>query len=282
MNKDKWKAELEQLQLTKSQKLSMLRHVKSSKVEKVNWTYRLAVPTFTVLCLLFLFLVMGDGSPVRPLNHGAEQVVEMDKRETITEYPIEFAIALTLYIVNCILAFWIVKKTTRWQPMITRFRESWGHYYSLFVGILTLIIVCGASSIWFICSTQFSSKLIIFVLILMLFLLLQLYIGRNVNRPMPCPVCHHTYSKREIRKLGNSFTLELKCPVCEKPVFYTKASRNRFGLTSVFTGLPFFTAINIGFPFIVILCILIPYFLLVWRFILPLYVELEDKETPMW
>lgn len=281
MNKEKWQAELKQLQLTESQKLKMVQHVKSSKKERVNWTYRLAVPTFAVLCALFLFLVISSESPVPTLNHGAEQYIATDHREYTMETLIYLAIAFSLYVINFILAFWIVKKTIRWQETIAYYREKWRNYYWLFVSFMIIMIIAGACSLWFICSTHFGSKVIIYVLILMLMLLLQLYLARNVKRPLPCPVCDHTYSKREIRKIAFSF-IELKCPVCEKPVFYTKASRNKFGLTSLFTGLPFFTANMIEFSFIVTLCVLIPYFLIIWRFILPLYIELEEKETPMW
>ncbi|MGE7024018.1 hypothetical protein [Solibacillus cecembensis] len=282
MNKEKWQTELKLLQLTEAQKSSMLQHVKSSKKEKVNWTYRLAVPTFAVLCILFLFLVMSSERPVPILNHGTEQAIEMDHHEYIMETLIYLAIAFSIYVINCILAVLIVKNTVRWQPKIMYFREKWGHYHWLFIGFMTTVTVGGASSLWFICSTQLGSKIIIFFLILIFLLLLQLYLARNVKRPLPCPVCHHTYSTREIRKIAFSFKVNLKCTTCEKPIFYTRASRNKFGLTSLFTGLPFFTAINIGLPFIVILCILVPYFLLVWRFILPYYIELEDEETPMW
>ncbi|MGE7021659.1 hypothetical protein [Solibacillus cecembensis] len=278
MNKEKWQAEMKQIHLTEQQKSSMLQHVKSSKKEKVNWTYRLVLPTFAILCTVFLFLVTGSERPVSILNHGAEQAVVTTQLEITMETLIYFIIALSFYIINCILAFWIVKKTIRWQPVIAHYQEKWGHYYWLFV---SFIIIAGACSLWFICSTQFGPKIIIFVLILMFILLPQLYLARNAKRPLSCPVCQHTYSTREIRKIAFSF-IEQKCPVCEKPVFYTKASRNKFGLTSLFVGLPFFTANMIGLPFMVMICILIPNFFIVWCFILPLYIELEDKETPMW
>ncbi|MEK4426201.1 hypothetical protein [Solibacillus sp. FSL K6-1523] len=113
MNKEKWQAELKQLQLTEKQKSSILQHVRSPEKKKVSGMYRLAVPTFAVLCALFLFLVMGDESSVLVLNHGAVQDVAMDHREYIMETLIYFAVALSLFVFNCILAFWIVKKTIR-------------------------------------------------------------------------------------------------------------------------------------------------------------------------
>lgn len=281
MNKEKWQQELGQMQLNDSQKQRMKQYVKSAKPKrKVDWMYRIAVPTFVLLALLFVYLSVGERSGVQ-LIHQASIPPEyaVDHNQYFKRIVLHLWIIFGLLLMNSVLGVAVLMQTFRWkQPFVSKLRKviRMLRYPLLFLMPIIAVAIMYAFIIfnWPI----IAMKCVILLLIISTELFVILYLARNKTGHIHCPHCQHEITKTEKRKMVAYFKMELRCPSCNEKVYYTKKFRQMSGFMSLLISATIIFTPYIGISIrITIPCAIL--FACVQLFILmPLLMDIEEKE----
>ncbi len=286
MNKEKWQRELNQMQLSEIQKQRMKQQVIATKqMKKVDWTYRITVPTFIVLALFCMYLFLGEQMNTKLIHQAtAPQNLEMDHSDYFRNLEVHFGITFCLLIANINLGYFVFMETKRWQqPRIMSLRKilkrtQKGSYVLLPIFIL---IVLNFLLLTNVLSVAVLKWCIVALLILLHFFII-LFITRHSKMTIACPHCQHQFSKKERRKLMNTILKPMQCPNCKQVVYYTKKSRKLSGMTNIINLVMLFIIANVGLPFLYTFICIAVYGILGIRKLLPLLTELEEKEEFLW
>ena len=285
MNKEKWQEELRQLNLSESQKLKMKKAVKEMKGKRsVNWLYQLAVPSFIVVAIFSMYLILGDKMSGTIVHQASlPQEVETDHKAFFNQLIGYLGTIFILTFIISYVGYLVFLKTKRWQqPWIVRWRERLNRTKK---GILIIIPIMTVLFFNQLINLNFPIDLLkwgIAVLLLMLHILLLLWLARDVKGHLVCPHCHHPYSKKESRKVWRTMLRPITCPSCQQEVYYSKKSRKLSGATNIINLILFFVIFNLGLPFVYVFGCIAIYGIFVVRKFVPLLLELEEKEEFLW
>ena len=284
MNNERWKQELQGLKLSAQQKQQMKDRVQAQPIKRENkpfsWSWLIA-PAFVGL-LGFCMLLFFTDAPVNPLQHQGSQPLNVEQKNDFkTRTYSSLAIGILL-LLNGFVAMVTIVLTKRWQGTFinkvrkiiikTRYLQLFfsGFFLGFFASFLNALQV----------SAQIKGMLI-YVCLLSLVLLLILYSARNQGEQVCCPHCQHVYTKKEKRKLMTRFTIQMQCHICGGKLFYAKKTRQVSGIiTFVFTMMIFLPS-NFGIPLWLTFGGAIAMYSIGFVYLLPLFLELEGEEKPL-
>lgn len=282
MIKKKWQQELSEMQLTERQKLNLKQTVDRSKRPKrqTNWSIVIAlIFVFTAVFILYLFT---NDVIVSPPNQASSPVLENFEREQLAEdirRGKHVAIISLLLIINGVFFTIVFFTMKRWQkPKVLQLRKTVYKLRYLLIAISPFIVYAIGSLIqMFEVDIQWL-KLSIFMLILILQIVLLLYFARNTTGEVCCPHCRHSYSKKEQIKIVCKLKMELRCPTCNEKLFYTKKYRQIIGGLSMLTSPTIIFSSSFDLPITLTILCLAFYILTMFFVVMPLYLELTEKE----
>lgn len=282
MIKEKWQQELSKMQLTERQKLNLKQTVDRSKRPKrqTNWSIVIA-PIFVFTAVFILYLFTNDVI-VSPPNQASSPVLENFEREQLAEdirRGKHVAIISLLLIINGVFFTIVFFTMKRWQkPKVLQLRKTVYKLRYLLIAISPFIVYAIGSLIqMFEVDIQWL-KLSIFMLILILQIVLLLYFARNTTGEVCCPHCRHSYSKKEQIKIVCKLKMELRCPTCNEKLFYTKKYRQIIGGLSMLTSPTIIFSSSFDLPITLTILCLAFYVLTMFFVVMPLYLELTEKE----
>ncbi|MFS0875376.1 TIGR04104 family putative zinc finger protein [Solibacillus isronensis] len=282
MIKKKWQQELSEMQLTERQKLNLKQTVDRSKRPKrqTNWSIVIA-PIFVFTAVFILYLFTNDVI-VSPPNQASSPVLENFEREQLAEdirRGKHVAIISLLLIINGVFFTIVFFTMKRWQkPKVLQLRKTVYKLRYLLIAISPFIVYAIGSLIqMFEVDIQWL-KLSIFMLILILQIVLLLYFARNTTGEVCCPHCRHSYSKKEQIKIVCKLKMELRCPTCNEKLFYTKKYRQIIGGLSMLTSPTIIFSSSFDLPITLTILCLAFYVLTMFFVVMPLYLELTEKE----
>ena len=282
MIKKKWQQELSEMQLTERQKLNLKQTVDRSKRPKrqTNWSIVIA-PIFVFTAVFILYLFTNDVI-VSPPNQASSPVLENFERVQLAEdirRGKHVAIISLLLIINGVFFTIVFFTMKRWQkPKVLQLRKTVYKLRYLLIAISPFIVYAIGSLIqMFEVDIQWL-KLSIFMLILILQIVLLFYFARNTTGEVCCPHCRHSYSKKEQIKIVCKLKMELRCPTCNEKLFYTKIYRQIIGGLSMLTSSTIIFSSSFDLPITLTILCLAFYILTMFFVVMPLYLELTEKE----
>ena len=282
MIKEKWQQELSEMQLTERQKLNLKQTVDRSKRPKrqTNWSIVIA-PIFVFTAVFILYLFTNDVI-VSPPNQASSPVLANFDREQLAEdirRGKHVAIISLLLIINGVFFTIVFFTMKRWQkPKVLQLRKTVYKLRYLLIAISPFIVYAIGSLVqMFEVDIQWL-KLSIFMLILILQIVLLLYFARNTTGEVCCPHCRHSYSKKEQIKIVCKLKMELRCPTCNEKLFYTKKYRQIIGGLSMLTSPTIIFSSSFDLPITLTILCLAFYVLIMFFVVMPLYLELTEKE----
>ncbi|WP_079527747.1 TIGR04104 family putative zinc finger protein [Solibacillus isronensis] len=282
MIKEKWQQELSKMQLTERQKLNLKQTVDRSKRPKrqTNWSIVIA-PIFVFTAVFILYLFTNDVI-VSPPNQASSPVLANFDREQLAEdirRGKHVAIISLLLIINGVFFTIVFFTMKRWQkPKVLQLRKTVYKLRYLLIAISPFIVYAIGSLIqMFEVDIQWL-KLSIFMLILILQIVLLFYFARNTTGEVCCPHCRHSYSKKEQIKIVCKLKMELRCPTCNEKLFYTKKYRQIIGGLSMLTSPTIIFSSSFDLPITLTILCLAFYVLTMFFVVMPLYLELTEKE----
>lgn len=282
MIKEKWQQELSKMQLTERQKLNLKQTVDRSKRPKrqTNWSIVIA-PIFVFTAVFILYLFTNDVI-VSPPNQASSPVLENFERVQLAEdirRGKHVAIISLLLIINGVFFTIVFFTMKRWQkPKVLQLRKTVYKLRYLLIAISPFIVYAIGSLIqMFEVDIQWL-KLSIFMLILILQIVLLFYFARNTTGEVCCPHCRHSYSKKEQIKIVCKLKMELRCPTCNEKLFYTKKYRQIIGGLSMLTSPTIIFSSSFDLPITLTILCLAFYVLIMFFVVMPLYLELTEKE----
>ncbi len=282
MIKEKWQQELSKMQLTERQKLNLKQTVDRSKRPKrqTNWSIVIA-PIFVFTAVFILYLFTNDVI-VSPPNQASSPVLENFEREQLAEdirRGKHVAIISLLLIINGVFFTIVFFTMKRWQkPKVLQLRKTVYKLRYLLIAISPFIVYAIGSLVqMFEVDIQWL-KLSIFMLILILQIVLLFYFARNTTGEVCCPHCRHSYSKKEQIKIVCKLKMELRCPTCNEKLFYTKKYRQIIGGLSMLTSPTIIFSSSFDLPITLTILCLAFYVLTMFFVVMPLYLELTEKE----
>ncbi|MER1988354.1 MAG: TIGR04104 family putative zinc finger protein [Solibacillus isronensis] len=282
MIKKKWQQELSKMQLTERQKLNLKQTVDRSKRPKrqMNWSMLIA-PIFVLTAVFILYLFTNDVI-ISPPNQASVPVLENFEREQLAEdirRGKHVAIISLLLIINGVFFTIVFFTMKRWQkPKVLQLRKTVYKLRYLLIAISPFIVYAIGSLIqMFEVDIQWL-KLSIFMLILILQIVLLFYFARNTTGEVCCPHCRHSYSKKEQIKIVCKLKMELRCPTCNEKLFYTKKYRQIIGGLSMLTSPTIIFSSSFDLPITLTILCLAFYVLTMFFVVMPLYLELTEKE----
>ena len=282
MIKKKWQQELSEMQLTERQKLNLKQTVDRSKRPKrqTNWSIVIA-PIFVFTAVFILYLFTNDVI-VSPPNQASSPVLANFDREQLAEdirRGKHVAIISLLLIINGVFFTIVFFTMKRWQkPKVLQLRKTVYKLRYLLIAISPFIVYAIGSLIqMFEVDIQWL-KLSIFMLILILQIVLLFYFARNTTGEVCCPHCRHSYSKKEQIKIVCKLKMELRCPTCNEKLFYTKKYRQIIGGLSMLTSPTIIFSSSFDLPITLTILCLAFYVLTMFFVVMPLYLELTEKE----
>ena len=282
MIKEKWQQELSRMQLTEGQKLNLKQTVDRSKRPKrqTNWSIVIA-PIFVFTAVFILYLFTNDVI-VSPPNQASSPVLANFDREQLAEdirRGKHVAIISLLLIINGVFFTIVFFTMKRWQkPKVLQLRKTVYKLRYLLIAISPFIVYAIGSLIqMFEVDIQWL-KLSIFMLILILQIVLLFYFARNTTGEVCCPHCRHSYSKKEQIKIVCKLKMELRCPTCNEKLFYTKKYRQIIGGLSMLTSPTIIFSSSFDLPITLTILCLAFYVLTMFFVVMPLYLELTEKE----
>lgn len=282
MIKEKWQQELSKMQLTERQKLNLKQTVDRSKRPKrqTNWSIVIA-PIFVFTAVFILYLFTNDVI-VSPPNQASSPVLENFERVQLAEdirRGKHVAIISLLLIINGVFFTIVFFTMKRWQkPKVLQLRKTVYKLRYLLIALSPFIVYAIGSLIqMFEVDIQWL-KLSIFMLILILQIVLLFYFARNTTGEVCCPHCRHSYSKKEQIKIVCKLKMELRCPTCNEKLFYTKIYRQIIGGLSMLTSSTIIFSSSFDLPITLTILCLAFYILTMFFVVMPLYLELTEKE----
>ena len=282
MIKEKWQQELSKMQLTERQKLNLKQTVDRSKRPKrqTNWSIVIA-PIFVFTAVFILYLFTNDVI-VSPPNQASSPVLENFERVQLAEdirRGKHVAIISLLLIINGVFFTIVFFTMKRWQkPKVLQLRKTVYKLRYLLIAISPFIVYAIGSLVqMFEVDIQWL-KLSIFMLILILQIVLLFYFARNTTGEVCCPHCRHSYSKKEQIKIVCKLKMELRCPTCNEKLFYTKKYRQIIGGLSMLTSPTIIFSSSFDLPITLTILCLAFYVLIMFFVVMPLYLELTEKE----
>lgn len=282
MIKEKWQQELSKMQLTERQKLNLKQTVDRSKRPKrqTNWSIVIA-PIFVFTAVFILYLFTNDVIVSAP-NQASSPVLANFDREQLAEdirRGKHVAIISLLLIINGVFFTIVFFTMKRWQkPKVLQLRKTVYKLRYLLIAISPFIVYAIGSLIqMFEVDIQWL-KLSIFMLILILQIVLLFYFARNTTGEVCCPHCRHSYSKKEQIKIVCKLKMELRCPTCNEKLFYTKKYRQIIGGLSMLTSPTIIFSSSFDLPITLTILCLAFYVLTMFFVVMPLYLELTEKE----
>lgn len=282
MIKKKWQQELSEMQLTERQKLNIKQTVDRSKRPKrqTNWSIVIA-PIFVFTAVFILYLFTNDVI-VSPPNQVSSPVLENFEREQLAEdirRGKHVAIISLLLIINGVFFTIVFFTMKRWQnPKVLQLRKTvYKLRYLLIASSPFIVYAIGSLIQMFEVDIQWL-KLSIFMLILILQIVLLFYFARNTTGGVCCPHCRHSYSKKEQIKIVCKLKMELRCPTCNEKLFYTKIYRQIIGGLSMLTSSTIIFSSSFDLPITLTILCLAFYILTMFFVVMPLYLELTEKE----
>lgn len=278
MNKEKWQEELNELQLSDQQKIRILNAVRKPRGKKVDWMYRLALPSFIVLSLFFVILIIGKNSEIRT-HQAAIPLVEIDHTRYLQDMLFHYFLLVCLVLICGILFYQVMLKTVRWEQGGLFVIKQWivRNRFLYFVLLGFVIIISFGLGLNFVVPLMVVNT-VIFLCILSLHFFVLLYLACDMPKKKHCPHCHIELSAKEIGKMGRTINSELRCSSCQKPVYFSKRTKQLNGYLSIPIPLIFFAANWNGLPLYLFLPITTIYILFILVKIYPLYIELTDEE----
>lgn len=283
MIKEKWQQELSEMQLTERQKLNLKQTVDRSKRPKrqTNWSIVIA-PIFVFTAVFILYLFTNDVI-VSPPNQASSPLVENYEQEQLAEVIRRgkyVAIISLLLIINGVFATIVFFTMKRWQkPKTRKLRKTVYNLRYLLITLSPFIVFAIGSAIqrsevniqWL--------NLSVFVLVILLQIVVLFYFARNKTGEVCCPHCHHSYSHKEQIKIVCKLKMELRCPMCNEKLFYTKKYRQIIGGISMLTSPTIIFSSSFGLPILLTILCLAIYVLTIFFIVMPLYLELTDEEV---
>lgn len=284
---NKWKQELQELKLTTEQKQNLKKQVlqqqSMSPKKGLHWPVIVA-PAF-VLLLAFCVLLLVTDSPVGTL-HQASQLPN-DRLETDhTDYfklHMRLSLAISIGIlINGFIALLIVMKTKRWQqPGIQRLRTIIYKLRYVLVFAVPFLLYSFAVISFEVIESEQAKINTIYLLVLLFVFLCTLFAARNIVKTVCCPHCQHEFSAKEKRKFMMQFKLDRSCHECGGKLFYTKRTRQVSGISSCLMSAMLISPSNFGVPFWMIIICGILNSVTIMVVLLPLFLELEGEEKPL-
>ena len=288
MNNKQWQQELQELKLTAEQKQNLKKHVfeqQSLSPKKVyNWPFIIA-PTFVVLLVFCVLLIVTDSTGEMLIQQASQPSNTLSETDHSKYFQLHTRLSLAISIgilLNGFMGLLIVMKTKRWQQtFVQKLRKA---LYKLRF-VLILLASCFLYSFTVIASLVFVSEqakiIVIYLLVILLVYLCVLFAARNQSAHVCCPHCQHEFSRKEKRKLMMHFKIDRHCHKCGGKLFYSKRTRQVSGIMSGIMSALLILPSNFGIPFGfviicgILMCITILYVLL------PLFLELEGEEKPL-
>ena len=284
MNNEQWKKELQGLKLSTEQKQQMKENVQAQPIKRENkpfsWSW-LVAPAFVGL-LGFCLLLFFTDAPVNPLQQQGSQPPNLNHTNNFkTHTYLSLAIGILL-LLNGSVAMLTIVRTKRWQgTWINKVRKIFikTRYLQLFfAGSFLYVVVVVLYELQV--SAQIKGMLI-YVCLLSLLQLLILYSARNQGGQVCCPHCQHVYTKKEKRKMMVRFTFQMQCHVCGGKLFYAKKTRQASGLISMVFPAFILLPPNFDIPLWLTIGGAIMIYGMGMAYLLPLFLELEGEEEPL-
>lgn len=284
---NKWKQELQELKLTPEQKQNLKKHVleqqSMSPKKGFHWPVIIA-PTF-VLLLAFCVLLFVTDSPNGTMHQASQPPNDRIETDHSNYFKLHMRLSLAISVgilVNGFMAMLIVMKTKRWQqPFIQKLRNIFykGRYMLTFLAPF-LLYSFAVISFEVIASEQAKISVVYLLVILFVFLCM-LFAARNIVKTVCCPHCQHELSAKEKRKLIMQFKLDRSCRECGGKLFYTKRTRQASGISSGVMSALLILPSNFGVPFWLTITCSILISITIMVVLLPLFLELEGEEKPL-
>lgn len=288
MNNEQWKQELQGLKLTTQQKQRMKRKVQGKNfkrdVKSCSWSW-LVAPSFVGL-LGFCVLLFFTDAPISQMQQQASLPPNILEQADHTNYfkihtRLNLVIGI-LILLNGFIAMLTIVRTKRWQgSRINKVRQNIikRRYILLFLACSYLYSVVVA-----LYEFQVSEQIkgiMIYVCLQSIVLLLILYSARNQADKVCCPHCQHELSKKEKRKLMTRLTIQIHCQSCGGKLFYAKKTRKVSGIIQMLFLALLLLPTSFGIPFWLTLSSTVILYSIGLFYLLPLFLELEGEEKPL-
>lgn len=284
---NKWQQELQNLKLTTEQKQNLkkqMAHQPSSSPKKgVHWPVVIA-PAFVLLLAFCVLLVVTDSSD--GTMHQASQLPNDRLQTDHADYfdlHMRLSLAISIGIVgNGFMTILIVLKTKRWQqPGIQRLRAIIYKLRYVLVCALPFLLYAFAVSSSVVFGSEQAKVNVVYLFVLLFVFLCILFAARNRVESVCCPHCQHELSMREKRKLIMQFKLDRNCQECGGKLFFGKRTRQASGVTSGVMSAMLILPSNFGVSLWLVFPCGILMVAVILAVLLPLFLELEGEEKPL-
>ncbi|MCH7321721.1 hypothetical protein LZ480_07425 [Solibacillus sp. MA9] len=288
MNNKQWKQELLELKLLKEQKKIIKERVFEQQYIARKKTFNCPViiaPAFILLlafCVLLIFTDSSSGTRIHQASLQPSNLPETDHSKYL-QLHMRLSLAISIgIIINGFMAILIVMKTKRWQQtIIQKIRKiiiKSRYILTFLVSFLLYSFTVIASLV--ILSEQV--KIIMIYLLVIVFAYLSILFGaRNIVKKAYCPHCQHEFSRKEKRKLMMYFKMELRCHQCNGKLYYGKKTSQASGIITCIMSALLIIPVNFGVPFWVTFTCGVSMYAAVIYFLLPLFLQLEGEEKPL-
>ena len=286
MNKQQWQQELGQLKLSHTKKQRMIEQIQSAKPKsRGNWGYRLVLPSFVILAVLFTLLTLQPANVI-DLVSGTTTTVEADHQKFITKTFYWFGGGLIVGVLFFVQAIAILLKTVRWDnsPRVQRIRAylqgDKGQVTRLFSFVLLALLLL----LPLVVTLYVPNPILLLQVYICFFIYANLVASQlwdlRESRGVVCPTCGHHFTRKEVRKKTTNAYKET-CDKCDGPLYVKKMNRTNAVkaviLPCVIIGLP-----QMGMPFLLVVSTAVIYISIIIYYIAPLMTEFTTEDEPLW
>ncbi|WP_274307372.1 hypothetical protein [Solibacillus daqui] len=288
MNKKQWKQELLKLKLSKEQKKNMKERVFDqqyiTRKKTFNWPVIIA-PAFILLlafCVLLIFTDLASGTRIHQASKSPGGLSDIDHSKYF-QLKMRLSLAISIgIIINGFMTILIVMKTKRWQQTTVRkIRKIIIKLRYILMFLVPFLIYSFAVIASLVILSEQVKIIMIYLLITVFAYLSVLFGARNIVKKVYCPHCQHEFLSKEKRKLMMYFKMDLRCHQCNGKLYYAKQTRQASGIITLIMSALLIIPVNFGVPFGVAFTCGISMYAAVTYFLLPLYLQLEGEEKPL-
>lgn len=284
---NKWQQELQEMKFTSEQKQKLKKQVleQQGASPKKGFYWPVIITPAFVLLLAFCVLLLVTDSPNGTIHQASQPPNDGFETDHSNYFKLHMRLSLAISIgilVNSFMAILIVLKTKRWQqPVIRKLRKVFFkmRYVLTFMAPFLLYSFAGIS--FEVIASEQAKIIAIYLLVLFFVFLCILFAARNIVKIVCCPHCQHEFSAKGKRKFMMQFKLERSCHYCGGKLFLRKSTRQASGIISGLTSTLIILTSNFGVPFWLTITCSIIMSVTMMTVLLPLFLELEGEEKPL-
>ncbi|MER1956505.1 MAG: TIGR04104 family putative zinc finger protein [Solibacillus sp.] len=284
---NKWKQELQELKLTTEKKQNLKKQMvqQPSISPKKGFYWPVIIAPAIVLLLAFCVLLLVTDSPNGTMHQASQPPNDRIETDHSNYFKLHMRLSLAISVgilVNSFMAILIVMKTKRWQqPVIQKLRNVFYKLRYVFTFLAPLLLYSFAVISFEIFTSEQAKINVIYLFVLLFVFLCMIFAARNNMEKVCCPHCQHEFSAKEKRKLMMQFKLDRNCHKCGGKLFYTKRTRQASGIISGVMSALLILPSNFGVSLWLALTCGISMSVTIMVVLLPLFLELEGEEKPL-